>query len=258
MQFSVKRTVMQNKLKAWIAPNTVTEDPNDKILILDAAGNVNNNMIYDEMRGEDTGLRRETLVHVVTLYERIVARFLMNGYNVNTGLFYAVPRLTGIVEGGRWDPEKNKIYVVFNQDKVLRQEIANTQVEIMGEKSDVMYILETEDRKTGLRDGSMTPGRNLVVRGAYLRVTGDDPAVGITFRNQETSTVTHLDADMFATNNPSELILLIPSDLADGEYELTVTTQYLKGKGLLKTPRSVSIPVHIGEGGEEPDRPSEI
>ena len=31
---------MQNKLKGWIVPNSVTKDPNDKILILDAAGNV--------------------------------------------------------------------------------------------------------------------------------------------------------------------------------------------------------------------------
>lgn len=99
------------------------------------------------MREEDTGLRQETLVHVVSLYERIIARFLMNGYNVNTGLFYAVPRFTGLIEGGRWNPEKNSIYVSFNQDKVLREEMAKTQVVIQGEKNDVMYIMETEDKK---------------------------------------------------------------------------------------------------------------
>ena len=85
---------MQNKLKGWIAPNSVTKDPNDKILILDPAGHVGMTEIYKEMREEDTGLRPETLTHVVTLlFERIVARFLMNGYYVNTGLFYAVPPL---------------------------------------------------------------------------------------------------------------------------------------------------------------------
>lgn len=68
---------MQNKLKGWITPNSVMKDPNDKILILDAAGNVTLEQVYKEMR-------EETLVHVVNLYERIIARFLMNGYNVNT------------------------------------------------------------------------------------------------------------------------------------------------------------------------------
>ena len=246
---------MQNKLKGWITPNSVTKDPNDKILILDAAGNVGLEQVYNEMLEEDTGLRKETLVHVVSLYERIIARFLMNGYNVNTGLFYAVPRFTGIIEGGRWNPEKNSIYVSFIQDKVLREEIAKTQVVIQGEKNDVMYVLETEDRKTKLKDGSMTPGRNFVVRGSHIKVVGDDASVGVTFRNKENDTITKLTEDMFATNNPSELIFLVPTELADGEYELTITTQYTKNTGLLlKTPRSISIPVHIGSGDDD-DRP---
>ena len=97
---------MSNKLQGWLAPNTLTEDPNDRILVLNSAGTVDNEQLYEEMREEDTGLRRETLVHVVTLYERIVARALMNGHNVNTGLFYAVPRFIGSVEDGQWNPAK--------------------------------------------------------------------------------------------------------------------------------------------------------
>lgn len=71
---------MQNKLKGWIASNSVTKDPNDKILILDAAGHAGLTEMYKEMREEGAGLRQETMVHVVSLYERIVARCLMNGY----------------------------------------------------------------------------------------------------------------------------------------------------------------------------------
>lgn len=169
-------------------------------------------------------------------------------------MFYAVPRFTGLIEGGRWNPEKNSIYVSFNQDKVLREEIAKTQVVIQGEKNDVMYILETEDKKTQLKDGSMTPGRNFVIRGSYIKVVGDDASVGITFRNKANDTVTKLAEDMFATNNPSELIFLVPTELTDGEYELTITTQYTKNTGLLlKSPRSITIPTHIGSG--EDDRP---
>ena len=248
---------MQNKLKGWIAPNTVTKGPNDKILILDAAGNVELEQIYKEMREEDTGLRQETLVHVVNLYERIVSRFLMNGYNVSTGLFYAVPRFTGLIEGGRWNPDKNSIYVSFNQNKVLREEIPKTEVVIQGEKNDVMYILETEDKKTGLKDGRMSPGRNFVIRGSHIKVVGEDASVGVTFRKKADDTTVKLEEDMFGTNNPSELIFIVPSELADGDYELTITTQYTKNSGLLlKVPRSVSVPVYVGEkSDEEDDRP---
>lgn len=248
---------MLNKLKGWIAPNTVTKDPNDKILVLDAAGKVGLDKIYEEMRGEDTGLRQETIVHVVSLYERVVARLLMNGYQVNTGLFYAVPRFTGLIEGGRWNPDKNSIYVSFNQDRVLREEIRKTEIEILSEKPDVMYVIETEDKSTGRKDGSMTSGRNFSIRGSFLRIDGSDPSVGITFRDTETKEETKLSSDRFGLNNPSELLFIVPS-LSEGTYELTIATQYTRGV-LLKKPRSVTITVTVnGEDGPESERPDEI
>lgn len=248
---------MANTLKAWLVPNTVTTDPNDKILLLETTGKADSNKIYEEMLAEDTGLRRETIVHVTTLYERICARLLLNGWQLNTGLFYAVPRLTGVVEGGRWNPDKNSIYVAFNQDKVIREEIAKTNVSILGEKGDVMYIVEVEDRKTGLKDGTLSPGRNFFVRGANLKVTGPDTAVGVSLHKKADNTVIKLDEDMITTNKPSELTLLIPADLAEGDYELTVTTQFAGGNNILKSPRSVSFNVHHGNsgGGGEDDRP---
>lgn len=43
-------------------------------------------------------------------------------------------------------------------------------------KADVMYILETEDKKTKLKDGSATAGRNFFASGAMLKVMGADPS----------------------------------------------------------------------------------
>ena len=156
-------------------------------------------------------------------------------------------------------PVKNNIYVSFTQDKVLREEIQKTEIEILSEKADLMYVIDTEDRSNGLTDGSMTPGRNFAIRGAYLRVEGDDPAVGITFVNVETKAQVKLTSDMFAVNNPSELIFLVPTGLPDGNYELTICTQYSRNKVLLKQPRSVSVSVHVGNsGGSDSESPDEI
>ena len=248
---------MQNTLKGWLADNTVTADnKDDKILVLESAGNVGLEQIYKEMKEEDTGLREETLRHVTMLFLRIVMRLVLNGYNVNTGLFRAVAQFVGIVEGGRWDPEKNSVYVTFIQDKMIREAMANTDVKILGVKPDLMYILEVEDRKTHLKDGSATPGRNFFVRGAMLKVVGDNPAVGITLTNSK-GVVIKLEDDEITINKPSELTLLLPATLADDSYTLTVTTQYSRGTAVLKEPRSVSIPITVGAGGGsgEDDRP---
>lgn len=247
---------MQHVLKGWLVDNTVTADNlTDKILQLESNGSANLDSIIDEMLAEDTGLRRETLQHSISLYNRIIMRLLLSGVSINTGLFYAVARLLGVVEGGVWNKDKNSIYVVFNQGKELREEIAKTKVEILGEKSNVMYILETEDRKTGLKDGSATAGRNLFVRGARLKVAGDNEAVGVTLTDSS-GKVTKLEDDMITTNKPSELTLLLPVELADGEYTLTVTTQNSTGASL-KTPRSVSTTLWIGgkPKDDEDDRP---
>ena len=185
---------------------------------------------------------------------------ILNGYSVNTGLFRAVAQLTGVIEGGVWNKEKNSIYVSFTQDKALREAIAQTAVEILGEKSNIMYILETEDKKTGLKDGSATAG-NFFVRGAMLKVVGDDESVGVTLTN-EAKAVTKLTDDLITINNPSSLTLLLPADLAEGEYTLTVMTQFANSGHMLKTPRSVSTQIWIGgkpaDGGGDSESPDEV
>ena len=134
-------------------------------------------------------------------------------------------------------------------------------VEILGEKSNIMYILETEDKKTGLKDGSATAGRNFFVRGAMLKVVGDDESVGVTLTNASKA-VTKLTDDLITINNPSSLTLLLPTDLEEGEYTLTVTTQYANSGHMLKSPRSVSTQIWIGgkptDGSGDSESPDEI
>ncbi len=77
-----------------------------------------------------------------------------------------------------------------------------------------------------MKDGSATAGRNFFVRGAMLKVVGDHESVGVTLTNDAKGATTKLTDDQITINNPSSLTLLLPADLAEGEYTLTVTTQY--------------------------------
>lgn len=237
---------MNNVLKGWLVDNTLTVDnKEDKILLLESAGNLTLKDVLKEMKREDTGLRQETIDHVVALFQRKVAELVLNGYSVNTGLFRAVPQFRGIVEDGVWNPKKNSIYVSILQDKELREAIADTTVKILGEKGDAAYILGSEDTSTRATDGTATAGRNYRLRGRLIKVAGDDPAVGITLTDS-TGATQKLSDDMLVVNNPSELIILLPAALADGTYTLTVTTQYTGAGKLLKSPRSIGREIIIG------------
>lgn len=236
---------MKYTLKAWLADNTVTvENKKDKIFLLESAGSLNLEQVLELMKKEDTGLRQETLEHVVKLFNRVVSDLVLSGYSVNTGLFRAVAQFRGVTETGAWDPEKNSIYVSFTQDKVLREAIADTGVNVLGDKKDAMYIAGTLDAATKATDGTATAGRNLTISGRMLKIAGTDEAVGVTLKAAD-GTETKLAEDLLTVNKPAQLILLLPADLAAGDYTLTVTTQFSNNSTTLKNPRSVSTEIHI-------------
>lgn len=241
---------MQNTLKGWLADNTVTADNlEDKILVLESAGSATLKDILSEMKLEDTGLREETIEHVVKLFNRVTSRLLLNGYNVNTGLFHGVAQFTGVVEGGTWNPAKNSIYVSLIQDKDLREAIAQTSVKILGEKAAPAYILGSEDTATRATDGTATAGRNYRLQGKQIKVAGTHASVGISLVADSDGAITAIPTDMIVVNKPSEVIILLPADLADGVYELRLTTQYCGGGAPLKEPRVLTRTLTIGESG---------
>ena len=227
----------KNLLKVWMADNTVTtDDKTDKIFVLESTRSVDQQFVLDRMAAKNPGLHRETMSASINLYHEVISELVMNGYSVNTDLFRAVPQLKGLAEGNAWNPEKNSIYVSLTQGKKLREEIKDTTVQILGDRQATMYI-----------NLSATAGRNFTVLGKNIKVAGTDASVGITLTASEGGSVTKLDADMLVVNDPSRLIILLPSGLKDGEYTLTVTTQFVAGKTLLKSPRQASQIIYIGE-----------
>ena len=72
---------MKNVLKIWLVDNTVTVDnKDDKIGQLESSGNLSLKDILDEMHKEDTGLRPETIEHVVKLVMGLCDRVTVLDY----------------------------------------------------------------------------------------------------------------------------------------------------------------------------------
>lgn len=244
---------MKSILKGWLAPNTVSaSEEEEMILLLESAGKLNFNQIIDAMHEQQTGLRRETIIHVVELYNRVLSDSLMSGYTVNTGLFNASPRFRGLIENGVWNEKKNSIYIDFQQDKLLYDAAKQVGVKILGLKQESAYILGSEDTSTRATDGTATAGRNLRLKGRKMKVVGDDPAVGL-FIVDSSNNETKLTNDLLVQNKPSELIILLPADLADGDYELHIVTQFSSGNVWLKKPRTLTRQFTVGSGGEMED-----
>ena len=216
---------MKQELKGWIMDtNFSTEEEKGQILRLESAGSIGLREVVEEMSREGTGLRPETLAHVVSLYQRVLTRLVLSGYSVNTGMFRLAPGFKGLVEGGVWDAGRNSIRVTFTQGKELRQAIAQTPVKILSRRAEGIVILSGRDTSTGATDFTATAGRNYELRGRRLKVEGTDPAVGIELADGQGYTLC-LGPDMLAVNMPTRLVFLLPPDLPAGTYTLTVTSQ---------------------------------
>lgn len=230
-----------NKLNAWLRLNHLTEDKSDYMAVPVTNGSLTIADIVNDLQREGMEIKAETAIDIITRFNRKAAERVLGGYNVNTGLVYMRPVIKGVFYDRTWNPKTNSVYVAMNQGMELRKAVAETTVEILGEQSEPIAIYSLTDNTTGATDGSLTKGRNAEIKGSYLKVVGEAPAVGITFRNIDTAEITKLDATDIVLNEPSRLLILVPATLAAGEYELTVTTQFTVSGKQLKQPRSVTF-----------------
>jgi len=100
-------------------------------------------------------------------------------------------------------------------------------------------ILQVTDVKSGSVNDLLTPGRNLKIVGSKIKIMGDDSSVGIYFVDVATQGRTKVEQSDIVTNNPSEVIVVIPA-LATGTYQLEIVTQFT-GSYLLKESRTTTF-----------------
>ncbi|GIJ93099.1 hypothetical protein CAPN001_07620 [Capnocytophaga stomatis] len=227
-----------SKMKAWLKPNLLTKgDTTDFIAVPVTVGSISTQDIIQRLKEEGMEIRTETAQDIISRFNRKVAEMVLEGYNVNTGLVYMRPTIRGVFRDKTWNPEIHNVQISITQGAELRKEVTQTLVEILGVQADPMTILSITDSATKKTDGSITKGKNVEIKGAYLKIAGNSPTNGIYLRNIDTSRETKLPEEDIVLNEPSRLLILIPADLESGSYELSIVTQFSQGKSLLKEPR---------------------
>ncbi|MRM96864.1 DNA-binding domain-containing protein [Riemerella anatipestifer] len=232
-----------NTLKAWLLPNLLTkDDPNDFVAVPLLGGSLGITEIIEALKKEGMEIQTETAVDIITRFNRKASELVLNGYSVNTGLVYMRPAIKGVFYDKTWDKEKHSVYVNVNQGTDLRKAANDTKVEILGEQSSPMSVFSITDKATGKTDGTLTKGKNAEIKGTYIKIDGDNPKNGIVFKNLDNQNEVKLSAEHIVLNEPSRLLILVPSDLEAGNYELSITTQSSTGSVLLKEPRTERLP----------------
>ena len=230
----------RHTIKAYLYDNLLTPDPNDFTARVSSERSLSvADICHSAATRGGADVSDAAMNHAVELFLKEMAYRLCDGFAVNTGYFTAMPVVRGVFlnPNETFDPQRHTLQFQFTQGELMRREIEDVEVKIMGVAETGLYIGQVEDMKSRTVNEVLTPGFNLRVTGTKLRVVGDKPGVGIFFRETATNTATKVDEGDIVVNNPSELMIIIPA-LPAGTYQLEITTQYSTGNKLLKEVRS--------------------
>jgi hypothetical protein len=174
--------------------------------------------------------------HAVSLFFKEMAYQMCDGYSVNTGWFTSGVHIRGVFDSPdeQFDPKKHSILFEFHQGALLRKELELVTVDILGMADAGTVITQVIDAWTSSVNDVITPGRNLKIEGRKIKIAGANGANGVYFKKTDDTLYMQLDPRDVVTNNPSELIVVIPYNLTPGTYHVEVATQYSGSGNLLK------------------------
>lgn len=236
--------VIQFFWKIWLKLNVLTKDvDNDYIAEVSTVGNTKRNEdIAKEIVEGGSEIKYDTLLNVLNRRDRIERRMIQQGNSVQTGNVRLSPRVTGnwIGANAKYDGNVHKMTVDATITAEMREALAAVGVEILGVKADGAFIGLVTDTATGLSDGSVTPGDDILIEGDKLKIVPEDEAgLGVFFvdASGESIPVTR----RLTQNDPKKILARVPA-LPAGEYTLRVVTRYSSSSSLVNEARIIEYP----------------
>ena len=229
---------VRHRIRVNLYENLLTDNPNDYSakVISERALSVKEICKTAVKRGGAPSTA-EAMEHNVTLFLKEMAYQLMDGFSVNAGYFVANAQVRGVFENIRetFDPQKHSILFRFNQGELMRKEIPNIEVQVLGLGEVDIIISHVVDSKTGSVNDWITPNGTLKIKGGKLKIVGDRDDIGVYFQREDENNTFKVENADIIVNNPTELIVQIPQ-LDGGRYKLIVVNQYAVST-ILKEPR---------------------
>ena len=192
------------------------------------------------MKNAGSELSLETLLYILDQSDRVKREEVQRGNSVLTGTAQYTPRVQGVWTGAnaKFNPAIHKIGLHIIPSPEMRAAFKDITIESLGEKPGGAFIGLVTNTTTGLTDGTMTSGDDILVEGDKLKILPeDDTALGIFFVNSTDETVTPVTRRL-TRNEPKKLLVRVP-ELPAGQYILRVVTRFTNGTTLLKEPRVI-------------------
>jgi hypothetical protein len=189
--------------------------------------------LVDRIMRIGAGLTRSDIVAVLEAEKQVVTEIISDGGAVTTELFNASPSIQGVFHSAEdsADGVHQKVRINLHPGVALRDAVGAVKTKKLPGVVSGTIISSVTDVKTASQNNLLTPGRNIKVAGAKIKIAGDDAAVGLFFEPEAGGAPVPVDSSDIVVNHPMELIAVIPA-LASGTYRLKIVTQYSGGTPL--------------------------
>ncbi|MDR2783271.1 MAG: DUF4469 domain-containing protein [Treponema sp.] len=196
--------------------------------------------LADRIMKIGAGLTRSDVASVLEAAKQVIADIIAEGGAVHFELFNAYPSIQGVFNGPdeAFDPAKHKVRINLHPGAALRSAVSQIKLKRVAAVLTGTVITSVVDVKSGTVNNKLTPGRDIKIAGAKLKIAGDDPSAGLYFVPAAGDPV-KVDPTDIVVNNPAEVIAVIPA-LTAGAWRVRITTQYSSGKAL-KSPHTFTF-----------------
>ena len=235
---------MAKKKSVWevyLRPNTLTKD-NDRDCIADVhahATTQRNEDIAEIITKERSEFRKETIMSILNMRDKAVKDLIEQGLSFMDGLVQISPRVSGVweTENSPYDEKIHKRTVDLIPTADLRTALEAIGVKVLGAKEGSSRITEITDTATGLKDGTLTIGDDIIIEGDKLKIDEIDSVQGVFFKTANGSE--HKTARRLSVNKPSQIIARVPKEVPEGNVTVIVRTKFTGGASPLKTVREI-------------------
>jgi hypothetical protein len=228
-------------LEYVLEENKLTDKPDDLHAQVINVMSYTQNDITDRILNIGAGLTRSDVVAVIEAEKQVITNIIAEGGAVNTELFNAFPSIAGVFNSPdeAFDHSKHKLRINLHPGVALRAAITQVKPKRVAAVVSGTVITAVTDIKSGSINGTLTPGRNIKLSGAKLKLVGDKDEVGLYFVPVGGGAEIKVDPSDIVVNSPGEVMAVIPA-LSTGTYRVRIVTQYTAG-AFLKNPRTYTF-----------------
>ena len=227
--------------EVYLRPNPLTKD-NDRDCIADVhshAPTQRNEAIAALITKERSEFRAETILNILNMRDKAVVGFIQDGLSFMDGVVQISPRVSGVweTENSPYDEKIHKRNVDMIPTADFRNALEAISVKVIGTKETSAKIASVTDTATGLTDGTLTIGDDVLIEGEKLKVDEKDPLQGVFFVSEDGTE--HKTERRLSLNKPTQILARVPANVPEGKVTVKVRTKFAGSAKPLKELREI-------------------